>query len=116
MVRLLLDYRADVNREDDHGNSLLYISVMNRQWSMVRLLIEYGAENIADDRDLTNLGFPNYKNVLDHYFEEYRAEVRRRNVDFLKFAVYVSLLPADPHDGSLVASIVAEIVGSGSPR
>jgi hypothetical protein len=115
MVRLLLDYQADVNRRDAAGNSLLFISVIDRQWSVVRVLIEYGAEDIVDRRRDV-LSFTQYSDVLDQYFEEYRLKMRRRNVDFLKFADYVSLLPADPHDSSLVASIVAEIVGSGSPR
>lgn len=43
MMQALLEHHADVNAQDDQGNTALHLAALRNDLRMVQLLIEYGA-------------------------------------------------------------------------
>lgn len=43
LMQALLEHHADVNAQDEHGNTALHLASMRNDLPMVQLLIEYGA-------------------------------------------------------------------------
>eukprot|EP00300_Choanocystis_sp_HF-7_P025768 c27948_g1_i1.p1 GENE.c27948_g1_i1~~c27948_g1_i1.p1 ORF type:complete len:151 (-),score=27.00 c27948_g1_i1:283-735(-) len=66
LVELLIDVGADVNKQNESGNTPMIVAAMNGHWDLVELLINLGADmNISSKSGWTALCWAAFDGTVD---------------------------------------------------